>query len=154
MLNLRVIKHYCAAGCGRTGPDPTGDITLEDGTIVPVGKGTSTSVANTSLLYNEYPLARTTLRLLRFISYFFACCCRVVTGGQKRAQDAGKRRRRRSTLFYFLSLSVHTQCFVLSFSFCLQPKSFSLSLVGFKYRNRQIPYLFSLLKPLLMVRTI
>ena len=153
MLNLRVIKHYCAAGCGRTGPDPTADITLEDGTIVPVGKGTSTSVANTSLLYNEYPLARTTLRHLRFISYFFACCCRVVTAGQKRAQDAGTKRRR-STLFYFLSLSVHTQCFVLSFSFCLQPKSFSLSLVGFKYLNRQIPYLFSLLKPLLMVRTI
>lgn len=57
MLNVKVIKHYCAAGCGRTGPDPTADITLEDGTIVPVGKGTSTSVANTSLLYNEYPLA-------------------------------------------------------------------------------------------------
>ncbi|KAM7430085.1 Poly [ADP-ribose] polymerase 1 [Porites harrisoni] len=45
---------HSVKGCGRTGPDPTADITLEDGTIVPVGKGTSTSVANTSLLYNEY----------------------------------------------------------------------------------------------------
>lgn len=106
MLNLRVIKHYCAAGCGRTGPDPTADITLEDGTIVPVGKGTSTSVANTSLLYNEYPLALTTLRPLRFISYFFTCCCRVVTGGQKRAQDAGKRRR--GSTFFISHCSLYT----------------------------------------------
>ena len=80
MLKFRVIKHYCAAGCGRTGPDPTADITLEDGTIVPVGKGTSTSVANTSLLYNEYPLALTTLRPLRFIS--------SSDRGEKRAQGA------------------------------------------------------------------
>ena len=99
MLNFRVIKHYCAAGCGRTGPDPTADITLEDGTIVPVGKGTNTSVANTSLLYNEYPLALTTLRPLRFISYFVAYCCSSSDKGNKRAQGAGKRRRRRSVLF-------------------------------------------------------
>lgn len=44
-----------ALGCGKTGPDPSADVTLEDGTIVPVGKGTNTSVANSSLLYNEYP---------------------------------------------------------------------------------------------------
>ena len=42
-------------GCGKTGPDPSADVTLEDGTIVPVGKGTNTSVVNSSLLYNEYP---------------------------------------------------------------------------------------------------
>lgn len=113
MLNFRVIKHYCAAGCGRTGPDPTADITLEDGTIVPVGKGTSTSVANTSLLYNEYPLALTTLRPLRFISYFFACCCRVVTGGQKRAQDAGKRRRGSTFLISHCSLYTPNVLFYL-----------------------------------------
>ena len=144
MLNLRVIKHYCAAGCGRTGPDPTADITLEDGTIVPVGKGTSTSVANTSLLYNEYPLALTTLRLLRFISYFFTCCCR----GTKTCSRCWEEKKRKH-FFYFPLLSVHTQCFVLSFSFCLQRKSLILSLF-----NVHIPYLLSLLKPLLMVRTI
>jgi len=44
-----------ALGCGKTGPDPSADVTLEDGTIVPVGKGANTSVANSSLLYNEYP---------------------------------------------------------------------------------------------------
>ena len=44
-----------ASGCGKTGPDPSADVTLEDGTIVPVGKGTATSVVNSSLLYNEYP---------------------------------------------------------------------------------------------------
>ena len=43
------------AGCGKTGPDPSADITLEDGMIVPVGKGSNTSVANSNLLYNEYP---------------------------------------------------------------------------------------------------
>ena len=43
------------SGCGKTGPDPSADVTLEDGTIVPVGKGTNTSVVNSSLLYNEYP---------------------------------------------------------------------------------------------------
>lgn len=44
-----------ALGCGKTGPDPSADVTLEDGTIVPVGKGTNSSVVNSSLLYNEYP---------------------------------------------------------------------------------------------------
>lgn len=153
MLNFRVIKHYCAAGCGRTGPDPTADITLEDGTIVPVGKGTSTSVANTSLLYNEYPLALTTLRPLRFISYFFACCCRVVTGGQKRAQDAGKRRRGSTFLISHCSLYTPNVCFIFFLLFTAKV-IVSLSLVDFKSFNLHIPYLLSLLKPLLMVRTI
>ena len=45
-------------GCGRTGPDPLSDITLEDGTIVPVGKGADTGLKNSSLLYNEYPSQR------------------------------------------------------------------------------------------------
>ena len=43
------------SGCGRTGPDPGADITLTDGTIVPSGKGTNTTVPTSSLLYNEYP---------------------------------------------------------------------------------------------------
>ena len=42
-------------GCGKTGPDPSADVTLEDGTIVPVGKGCNTSFNDSSLLYNEYP---------------------------------------------------------------------------------------------------
>ena len=45
----------CCSGCGKTDPDPSADVTLEDGTIVPVGKGTATSDVNSSLLYNEYP---------------------------------------------------------------------------------------------------
>ena len=44
------------AGCGRTGPDPSSDIVLDDGTIVPLGKGVDTKVDRSSLLYNEYPL--------------------------------------------------------------------------------------------------
>ena len=42
-------------GCGRTGPDPKDDLVLKDGTVVPLGKGISTGISNSSLLYNEYP---------------------------------------------------------------------------------------------------
>lgn len=45
---------HSVKGCGRTGPDPDADITLTDGTIVPSGKGTNTTVPTSSLLYNEY----------------------------------------------------------------------------------------------------
>lgn len=58
-VESRVQIVHCAviviAGCGKTGPDPSADITLEDGTIVPVGKGSNSSISYTSLLYNEYP---------------------------------------------------------------------------------------------------
>lgn len=43
-------------GLGSTHPDPSGLITLDDGTIVPKGEGTNSGVDRTSLLYNEYPL--------------------------------------------------------------------------------------------------
>ena len=54
-----VSKHESVfvSGCGRTGPDPGADITLDDGTVVPSGKGTNTSVQHSSLLYNEYPFS-------------------------------------------------------------------------------------------------
>ncbi|XP_067018725.1 poly [ADP-ribose] polymerase 1-like [Acropora muricata] len=45
---------HSVKGCGRTGPDPASDVTLKDGTVVPCGKGTKTTVSNSSLLYNEY----------------------------------------------------------------------------------------------------
>ena len=53
-MTLRVVVFIL--GCGRTGPDPASDVTLKDGTVVPCGKGTKTTVSNSSLLYNEYPL--------------------------------------------------------------------------------------------------
>ena len=40
---------------GGTAPDPTLDRTLPNGCIVPLGHGKKTGVANSSLLYNEYP---------------------------------------------------------------------------------------------------
>lgn len=45
---------HSVKGCGRTGPDPASDVKLKDGTVVPCGKGTKTTVSNSSLLYNEY----------------------------------------------------------------------------------------------------
>lgn len=45
---------HSVKGCGKTGPDPSADVTLEDGTIVPVGKGCNTNFNDSSLLYNEY----------------------------------------------------------------------------------------------------
>lgn len=45
---------HSVKGCGKTGPDPSADVTLEDGTIVPVGQGCNTNATNSSLLYNEY----------------------------------------------------------------------------------------------------
>ena len=134
------------AGCGRTGPDPTADITLEDGTIVPVGKGTSTSVANTSLLYNEYPLALTTLRPHLFHLFL------VVTGGGNVRKVLGREEEEALCFTSHRCLNTPNVLFYL-FPF-VYSQSHSLSLVGFKSLNRHIPYLLSLLKPLLMVRTI
>ncbi|CAL4074076.1 unnamed protein product, partial [Meganyctiphanes norvegica] len=46
-------KHSCK-GLGRTQPDPAENKILEDGTIVPLGKGVSSEINDSSLLYNEY----------------------------------------------------------------------------------------------------
>lgn len=40
---------------GRTAPDPRDSFNM-DGVQVPLGKGVSTNIDDTSLLYNEYPL--------------------------------------------------------------------------------------------------
>lgn len=45
---------HSTKGLGRTCPDPKETVKLEDGVEVPLGKGVSSSVKNTSLLYNEY----------------------------------------------------------------------------------------------------
>jgi len=41
-------------GCGLTGPDPKSNVTLDDGTVIPLGKPVPTGIVNTSLLYNEF----------------------------------------------------------------------------------------------------
>ena len=43
-------------GLGRTAPTTDGHKTTEEGVVIPMGKGSSTAVDNTSLLYNEYPI--------------------------------------------------------------------------------------------------
>lgn len=45
---------HSTKGLGRTCPDRNQTIKLEDGVEVPLGKGISSDVNNTSLLYNEY----------------------------------------------------------------------------------------------------
>ncbi|XP_031566693.1 poly [ADP-ribose] polymerase 1-like [Actinia tenebrosa] len=45
---------HSVKGLGRTAPDCKGHNVLEDGTIVPMGKGVESNVKDTSLLYNEY----------------------------------------------------------------------------------------------------
>lgn len=52
-VKLPADKHS-AWGVGRTEPDPAGNMTLDCGTIVPMGKPYNKQV-QTSLLYNEYP---------------------------------------------------------------------------------------------------
>jgi len=46
-------KQSCK-GLGRTAPDPSQDLTLKDGTIVPLGNGVESGAKDTSLLYNEF----------------------------------------------------------------------------------------------------
>ena len=46
---------HSTKGLGRTAPDPDGHC-LSDDVVIPCGKGSSTSISNTSLLYNEYPI--------------------------------------------------------------------------------------------------
>ncbi|XP_064103766.1 poly [ADP-ribose] polymerase 1-like [Macrobrachium nipponense] len=45
---------HSTKGVGRTHPDPSETIKLEDGVEVPLGKGVNADVSRTSLLYNEY----------------------------------------------------------------------------------------------------
>lgn len=45
---------HSTKGVGRTHPDPSQTIKLEDGVEVPLGKGVTADVSRTSLLYNEY----------------------------------------------------------------------------------------------------
>lgn len=48
---------------GMTCPDPKGTYTTPDGVVIPMGKGSNSTCGHTSLLYNEYPFARCTLRI-------------------------------------------------------------------------------------------
>lgn len=54
-------------GLGRTHPNPAEEVRLEDGTIVPLGKGVDSNVAGTSLLYNEYIVYDTAQIQLRYL---------------------------------------------------------------------------------------
>lgn len=52
---------WFSTGLGRTCPDPSGLVTIEDNLQVPMGKGCGSKINNTSLLYNEYPFQPGTL---------------------------------------------------------------------------------------------
>ncbi len=47
---------HSTKGLGMTAPDPASTYTTPEGVAIPMGKGMQSSVSNTSLLYNEYPL--------------------------------------------------------------------------------------------------
>lgn len=47
-------KHSCK-GIGRTMPDPSASLFIEDKLEVPLGKPIPSNIDDTSLLYNEYP---------------------------------------------------------------------------------------------------
>ena len=47
---------HSTKGLGRTAPTTDGHKTTKEGVVIPMGKGSSTAVDNTSLLYNEYPI--------------------------------------------------------------------------------------------------
>ncbi len=46
---------HSTKGLGRTAPSTDGIKTTEEGVVIPMGKGVSTDIQHTSLLYNEYP---------------------------------------------------------------------------------------------------
>ena len=54
-------------GLGRTHPNPSEEIVLDVGTIVPLGKGVDSKVSGTSLLYNEYIVYDTSQIQLRYL---------------------------------------------------------------------------------------
>lgn len=45
---------HSTKGVGRTHPDPSQTIKLDDGVTLPIGKGVDSGISNSSLLYNEY----------------------------------------------------------------------------------------------------
>ena len=47
-------KDLSCFGMGRTAPDPAGNIHLDNGCMVPMGKGGPSGVSGTSLEYNEF----------------------------------------------------------------------------------------------------
>lgn len=69
-VKLPADKHS-AWGVGQTQPDPAQNRTLDDGTIVPLGKPVTNPV-QTSLLYNEYPL------LIAVRVFIFLACLFVI----------------------------------------------------------------------------
>ena len=54
-------------GCGRTSPDSSTHVTLDNGCIVPSGKGIKDNNMQTSLLYNEYIVYDTSQIKMRYL---------------------------------------------------------------------------------------
>ncbi|ELR24303.1 Poly(ADPribose) polymerase catalytic domain containing protein, partial [Acanthamoeba castellanii str. Neff] len=54
-------------GCGATGPDPAENVTMADGTVVPLGKPVPTGTSNTSLLYNEFIVYDVAQLLIKYL---------------------------------------------------------------------------------------
>ena len=56
LMSKSMVGKYVSSfstGLGQTHPDPSKDITLPDGVVVPKGKGVDSNITNSSLLYNE-----------------------------------------------------------------------------------------------------
>ncbi|CAG0890958.1 unnamed protein product, partial [Darwinula stevensoni] len=63
---------HSVKGIGRTHPDPSQNKVLSDGTIVPLGKGVSSGIDDTSLLYNEfivYDVAQVNIKYLLKLNF-------------------------------------------------------------------------------------
>ena len=56
-----------STGLGQTHPDPSKDIILPDGVVVPKGKGVDSKITNSSLLYNEYPYSLGQMSLVKYM---------------------------------------------------------------------------------------
>ncbi|XP_021365761.1 poly [ADP-ribose] polymerase 1-like isoform X2 [Mizuhopecten yessoensis] len=64
-------KHSCK-GIGMTCPDPSGSYTLPDGSVIPMGKGVSSTQGRSSLLYNEfivYDVAQINMKYLLKVNF-------------------------------------------------------------------------------------
>lgn len=59
-------------GIGRTKPDPTESLFIEDKIEVPLGKPIPSNINDTSLLYNEYPFFTLKMKFI-FIFRFVIC---------------------------------------------------------------------------------
>ncbi|XP_030854208.1 poly [ADP-ribose] polymerase 1 [Strongylocentrotus purpuratus] len=67
---------HSTKGLGRTCPDPSGLVTIEDNLQVPMGKGCDSNINNTSLLYNEYivyDVAQVQMRYLIKMKFNYNC---------------------------------------------------------------------------------